>query len=201
MSKAIRLVPIVLLDTASQLRVREIRNEDDVRKWMYTDHAIGETEHLAWIDRLKQDDRQIVLVVLDDLSSPLGVVSVNAIDRLHQKADWAYYLTGTARGGLGSALEFAFIDFVFDVLAIEKLNCEVIQGNDAVVKLHKKFGFVEEGFRRANMLKNANRIGVHYLGLTKPDWQSCRASLLAKYQTVFDKFEIAIQWPTRPSSH
>jgi len=78
-SRAINLVLLTSLDTELQMKVREIRNEGNVRKWMYTDHVIGTNEHLGWINRLKQDDRQIVFVVLDDQHSPLGVVSVNAI--------------------------------------------------------------------------------------------------------------------------
>jgi UDP-4-amino-4,6-dideoxy-N-acetyl-beta-L-altrosamine N-acetyltransferase len=89
-----RLVPLVNLDTEAQMKVRDIRNEEGVRRWMYTDHAIGVNEHLSWINRLKTDDRQIVFVIL--AQEPVGVVSVNAIDRHHRKADWAYYLTQTA---------------------------------------------------------------------------------------------------------
>jgi RimJ/RimL family protein N-acetyltransferase len=50
----------------------------------------------------------------------------------------------SARGGLGAAIEASFIDFAFDTLGIEKLNCEVIEGNDTVVKLHKRFLFCDE---------------------------------------------------------
>ncbi|NJM05039.1 UDP-4-amino-4,6-dideoxy-N-acetyl-beta-L-altrosamine N-acetyltransferase [Candidatus Gracilibacteria bacterium] len=193
-SRAIELALLISLDTELQLKVREIRNEENVRKWMYTDHVIGANEHLGWINRLKQDDRQIVFAVLSEERSPLGVVSVNAIDRLHKKADWAYYLTGAARGGLGSALEYSFINFIFDTLGMKKLNCEVIEGNNAVVKLHKKFLFQEEGFRRSNILKDGVRIGVHFLGLTKEDWLAGKADIQAKYKEVFEKFSISIRW-------
>lgn len=176
------------------MKVRDIRNEDNVRKWMYTDHVIGVNEHLGWISRLKHDDRQIVFVVLDDEHNPLGVVSVNAIDRLHKKADWAYFLTETARGGLGPALEYSLLDFVFESLGIEKLNCEVIEGNDAVVKVHQKFLFREEGFRRSNTLKNGVRIGVHFLGLTREEWLAGRAALREKHQGVLGRFSVTIQW-------
>jgi UDP-4-amino-4,6-dideoxy-N-acetyl-beta-L-altrosamine N-acetyltransferase len=195
--RVIELVLLTSLDTESQLKVREIRNEENVRKWMYTDHVISANEHLAWINRLKQDDRQIVFVVLNEERSPLGVVSVNAIDSLHKKADWAYYLTEAARGGLGSALEYSFIKFIFDTVGLEKLNCEVIEGNDTVVKLHKKFMFQEEGFRRSNILKNGIRIGVHLLGLTKEDWIAGNADIYEKYKGVFEKFSVSVRWRPR----
>jgi len=192
--RVINLVLLTSLDTESQMKVREIRNEVNVRKWMYTDHVIGANEHLGWISRLKQDDRQIVFVVLDDHRTPLGIVSVNAIDRLHKKTDWAFYLTEAARGGLGSALEYSIIDFVFNALGMEKLNCEVIEGNDAVVKLHKKFLFEEEGFRRSNILKNGVRRGVHFLGLTKEEWLAGRGEIYDRYKGVFEKFFVSIEW-------
>jgi len=192
--EAIELVLLTSLDTESQLKVREIRNEENVRKWMYTDHVIGANEHLGWINRIKQDDRQIVFVVLNEENSPLGIVSVNAIDRLHKKTDWAYFLTENARGGPGPALEYSFINFIFDTLGMDKLNCEVIEGNDAVVKLHKKFLFQEEGFIRSNILKNGIRIGTHLLGLTKEDWIAGKAGIQEKYKGVFEKFSVSIQW-------
>ena len=192
--RAIELVPLVSLDTKLQMKVREIRNEENVRKWMYTGHTIGVDEHICWINRLMQDNKQIVFVVMDEGSNPLGVVSVNAIDYFHKKSDWAYYLSETARGGLGSALEYSFINFIFNGLGMEKLNCEVIEGNDAVVKLHKKFLFQEEGFRRSNIIKDGVRIGVHFLGLTKDDWLNGQAMIQEKYNGVFAKFSVSIRW-------
>ena len=97
-ARHIDLVPLLELDTETQLSVRNIRNEDSVRKWMYTDHTIELNEHLAWIARLKTDRDQFVFVIIDRDNGPVGVVSLNAIDRQNQKADWAYYLTQGARG-------------------------------------------------------------------------------------------------------
>ena len=149
---------------------------------------------VGWINRLKKDDRQIVFVVLGDEQTPLGVVSVNEIDRLHNKADWAFYLTESARGGLGSALELSVIDFVFGALGLEKLNCEVIEGNDAIVKMHEKFLFQEEGFRRSNILKDGKRMGVHFLGLTKDDWIAGQDEIREKYKWVSEKFSVLVHW-------
>lgn len=193
-SREIELVPLTSVSTEVQLEVREIRNEEGVRKWMYTDHVIELNEHLRWINRLKTDERQIIFAIIDKERNLLGVVSINAIDHLHKKANWAYYLTQNARGGLGSAIEYSFINFVFDSLGIQKLNCEVIQGNEAVVKLHKKFLFQDEGFRRSNVIKEGKRFGVHFLGLTKEDWICGKGQVFDKYNKVFDKFSISIKW-------
>lgn len=191
--RSIILKPIIHCCSSQQARVREIRNQDGVRAAMYSDHLITIDEHQRWLARLANDPSQIVFAVLDENAQPVGVVSLNAIDRLHRKSDWAFYLAESERGGLGAALECALINFAFDALHLEKLNCEVIETNETVVRLHKKFHFVEEGFRRANIEKYGKRIGVFLLGLTREDWMSRQAQTREKYASVFSKFTVTIE--------
>ena len=175
-------------------QVRDIRNLESVRRSMYTDHVIGLDEHLAWIEALEKDPGQIVFVVLLN-GAVSGVVSINALDRLHKKSDWAFYLDEKARGGLGAALEFALLNYAFDTLGLEKLNCEVIETNPAVVRMHLKFGFAEEGFRRSNVIKNNARIGVHFMGLTKDDWVARREELAVSHTSILDRFSVVVEAP------
>jgi len=64
--RKIELVPLNDVSTELQLKIRDIRNEVGIRKWMYTDHAIDLNEHLGWLSRVKKDEKQIVFVVLDE---------------------------------------------------------------------------------------------------------------------------------------
>ncbi len=175
-----------------QESVREIRNQQSVRKSMYTEHEINPKEHLAWIERLNFDNRQLVFVVLIS-ERVVGLVSIYALDLVHKKSDWAFYLDERARGGLGAALEYALIDYAFDCLGLEKLNCEVIETNTTIVKMHKKFGFLSEGFRHSNIEKNGERIGVHFLGLTKQAWIGKKVDIYEKYRSILDQFNIMIE--------
>lgn len=194
LSRDIFLREISSLDTRSQLRIREIRNEPSIRRVMYTDHEIQLEEHKGWLDQLKHDRCRIAFAVMDETLGPIGMVGLNSLDWRHRKSDWAFYLTENERGGLGAALEFVFLDFVFSQLALEKLNCEVIEGNDAVVRMHKRFGFEEEGFRRSNIEKGGVRIGVHFLGLQKSAWVAARSTIRSQYEPLLTKFRIAIEW-------
>ncbi len=173
--------------------IRNVRNQPNIRKVMHSEHEISLEEHFEWIDKLKNDENQIVFVVLvDDIVS--GVVSVNAIDKVHRNAEWGFYLDEKVRGGLGAALEFWLLEFVFETLNLEKLNGEVLETNEFVVKLHKKFAFVEEGFRRENIEKNGKRIGVFLVGLTKTDWLKNKSSINIKYKNVSSKFNIVVEY-------
>ena len=193
--RSITLKPIILCTVEQQTRVRDIRNQEGIRAAMYTEHEISLNEHLQWISRLKSDERQKVFVVLDAQERPLGVVSVNDIDLLHKKANWAFYLDANARGGMGAALEFHLIEYVFQTLRLEKLNCEVIEGNEPVLNLHKKFGFVQEGFRRENIVKNERRIGVYFLGLTRTDWENHRDLVRAKSADILARHDVRFSIP------
>ena len=172
--------------------VRKIRNQETVRRSMYTEHKIPPKEHLIWIDNLSRDNKQAVFVILIE-DKAFGIVSLNAIDKLHSKTDWAFYIDQNMRGGLGSALEFNFLNFIFDDLHFDKLNCEVIETNSAVVALHKNFGFTEEGLRRENIIKNHQRIGVFFLGLTKSEWIDNREKVFDKFKEKIQKFDINIE--------
>ena len=170
----------LLLTDASpviQAHVRTLRNQPDVRKYMYTSHEISEQEHANWLASLKGNARQQVFVVIKD-EQAVGVVSLNAINVLQKTADWAFYLDVGLQGkGLGSVVEFWMLDYAFGAAGLEKLNCEVLAMNTAVVKMHQKFGFEVEGVRRQNILRDGARIDVVLLGITKEEWQNKRPAL------------------------
>ena len=191
--KYFTLKKLTSLTLEQQLQIREVRNEVGIRSVMYTEQEIGLNEHLQWVNRLKSDKKQIVFSVLNEKNNPIGAVSVNSLDILHKKADWEFYLDKNERGGLGAALEYNLIEYVFNVLGIEKLNCEVIETNETVVKLHKKFFFTEEGFRKENIEKNGKRIGVYFLGLTKTNWLANKKEILKKYKAILEKFSIKFE--------
>ena len=85
------------------------------------------------------------------------------------------------------------MNFAFDDLLLEKLNCEVLETNHAVVKLHKRFGFIEEGFKNSNVEKNGTRIGVYFLGITKSEWVAKRPDFQEKNKFMIEKFNIIIE--------
>ncbi|PMW96602.1 UDP-4-amino-4,6-dideoxy-N-acetyl-beta-L-altrosamine N-acetyltransferase [Pseudomonas sp. FW215-R2] len=172
-----QFVPLTEANPAIQAHVRTLRNQEDVRKYMYTSHEISDQEHANWLTSLKGNSRQQVFVVLKD-ERAVGVVSLNAINTVQKTADWAFYLDVQLQGkGLGSVVEFWMLDYAFAEAGLEKLNCEVLASNPAVVKMHQKFGFELEGVRRQNILKDGERIDVVLLGITKDEWLSKRPAL------------------------
>lgn len=169
--------PLIEASQEVQESIRLIRNQEDVRKYMYTDHEISAQEHESWLKSLHGNFRQSVFVALYDKKAA-GVASLTAINTTQKTADWAFYLDTQLQGkGLGSMVEFWMLEYAFGEAGLEKLNCEVLATNPSVVKMHQKFGFSIEGVRRENILKEGRRIDVILLGITKKEWLSHRSSV------------------------
>ena len=99
------------------------RNHIDIRKNMYTDDIITIQNHVAWLDALKKSNTIKVYVAYKD-DKAIGVVSINNINNLHKNADWAFYLNPDFlhTKGLGTLMEYHFLNYIFDNFNIEKLN-------------------------------------------------------------------------------
>lgn len=191
----ITLQNICSASLVQQKNILMIRNQDDIRTMMYTDHVINLSEHLAWIERLRAQrsqgkPTQIAFIILVN-GLVAGLISLNAIDDLHKKADLGFYLEKQFRI-VSASVEFAIIDFSFAELGLEKLNCEVLEHNNNIIKMHHNLGLLDEGFRAENIKKPQGRIGVHYLGVSQKRWQAVRDEIFNKYRIVFDKYQVVV---------
>jgi len=174
-----QFVPLLDTPPAVQQALRLLRNQPAVRQHMYSDHEIGEAEHAAWLASLRGNPRQQVFAVMVE-GALGGLVSLNAIDPQHGRADWAFYIDNALQGkGLGSLIEFKLLDHAFGAAGLHKLNCEVLASNTAVVRMHQKFGFQLEGVRRQNIVKEGLRVDVVLLGMTRDEWQAQRPKMAA----------------------
>ena len=172
-----QFIDILSADQQVQAQVRELRNHRDVKRYMYSDHDISEEEHRNWLRSLAGNSRQHVFVIKTD-DRLAGVVSLSAINSVHRTADWAFYLDPGLQGkGLGSLVEFWLLDHAFNEAGLEKLNCEVLASNPAVIKMHQKFGFQVEGVRRQNIIKDGQRVDVVLLGITQAEWRDRRPDI------------------------
>lgn len=157
------------------------RNDPAVAAFMYCDDRITPKAHRLWFDQARADpSRRFWIIEADGL--PMGLASLTDIDLRHRRCSWAYYLAAPeARGrGIGSAVEFLVIEYVFSVLALDKLWCEVLASNESVWRLHERHGFQREAVFRQHILKAGLRQDVFGMGLTIQDWTAHRQPLAAR---------------------
>lgn len=154
------------------------RNSPDVALYMYSDHVISPDEHDRWFDGMAGDaSRRYWIIEANNL--PVGLANLADISRTHGRCAWAYYLADpSVRGlGVGSWVEFAVIEHVFGPLGLRKLWCEVLASNEAVWKLHMRYGFQQEALFRGHVVKQGEPVDVIGLGLLADEWRPRREAM------------------------
>lgn len=155
------------------------RNLDSVRQWMYTDHKIPPEEHAAWLGQALQDPtRRYWIIEMDH--APVGCAYLTSIDGGSRRCSWGFYLgEESVRGrGVGTATEYLMLRETFDVMGLNRLQCEVLLGNDAVISLHERFGFRREGYLRRYVHRSDGWHDVVVLAMLASEWELLRDGLL-----------------------
>lgn len=177
----VRLRPLAERDKA---RVLAWRNSPEVAAYMYCDEPIAAEQHERWFAAARVDPaRRYWIIEVDGL--PSGLANLADISERHRRCSWAYYLAAPEiRGrGVGSAVEFQVIEYVFGQLGFAKLWCEVLETNDAVWRLHERHGFQCEARLRRHVAHGAERLDVLGLGLTAEDWAQRRGAMAARLES------------------
>jgi UDP-4-amino-4,6-dideoxy-N-acetyl-beta-L-altrosamine N-acetyltransferase len=151
-------------------RILQWRNSERVRCNMYGDHIISQQEHDTWFAGALAEIPASYLIFLYE-GKPIGFVSFTNISTANGRCYWAFYL-GEAEvpRGAGSVMEFFALDYAFLTLKIRKLCCEVFTFNGGVIKLHEKFGFVQEGRFVGHYLKNEQYEDIVCLAKFGKNW-------------------------------
>lgn len=135
------LINFIDLSVEEKEMVLNWRNHDDIRKWMFTDEKIGLSEHLAYIERLKQsNDRKYFLVKRD--TNTIGVIDFTDIDFEQRSAKFGLYSKPGLKGQ-GVLLMNVIITYAINILKIKSLTAEVFKENSAAIKLYKRCGFTQ----------------------------------------------------------
>ena len=156
-------------------KIRDWRNQPSVAQYQYTDHTITAEEHEKWFARAVSDPTARYWIITWN-GEDVGLANLYDINRRSQRGYWAFYLAqdGFRGKGIGSAVEYLVLLHVFEELRLNKLCCEVLASNPAVVQMHKSFGFREEGRFRQHVVKGGKPADVHCLGMLRGEWLECR---------------------------
>ena len=189
----ILLKKILKLTKSQKEEIRKLRNSTYVNSQMYNDHVINKEEHANWLQSLKTNKNKCVFGVLYEINNQkkvLGLVSLNNINLTNKQTEWAFYIKKKNIFGLGPALEFNLIDFVFKN-NFNNLLCEVLISNESVINLHKKFFFIKKNIIK-NIKKNNKFIKVITLQLDAKTWFSKKKFIAKKFDRIFRNFNITI---------
>lgn len=157
------------------------RNLPDVAKYMYTDHTITLAEHESWFDRVIQDETNHYWIIQCD-GEDVGLANIYDLDKTNERCSWAFYIASpNVRGkGVGSYVEYTILEYVFSTLNLNKLCCEVLGFNEAVINMHKKFGFQQEGLFREHRWKGGVAMDIVCLAILREEWSDVKLQIAEK---------------------
>lgn len=156
-----------------QHKILAWRNDPNIRSMMYTQHKITINEHDAWWQRVRSSNDHLALIYVSD-GIETGFVSFSQISRVNGTAFWAFYACPNAPRGTGSKMEFLALERAFSDENLRKLNCEVLGKNSRVVRLHKNYGFKQEGIFASHILADDIFEDVYRLAIFKKEWGEIR---------------------------
>lgn len=162
------------------------RNAPTVRSRMYTQHEISREEHIRWWEAKSRSEQDNLLIYLDD-GVPAGFISFSEINRNWGTASWAFYAAPDAPKGTGSRMEMLALDRFFGEMNLRKLCCEVLASNPAVLALHLKHGFVQEGLRQDHVKTSEGFDSIHQLAIFAGNWAARRPEMLARLADLDQK--------------
>lgn len=146
------------------------RNEPFIRSVMFNSEIIKWENHLKWFNSLAQNENQFVKILSYD-NVPYGVANFSIADLNNSVGEWGFYIgEKDAPKGMGKALAYMMLNFLFDELNIRKVCAEVIDYNEVSLKFHEKVGFKSEGILRKQIYKNDRYCDVHLFSIFKEEW-------------------------------
>jgi UDP-4-amino-4,6-dideoxy-N-acetyl-beta-L-altrosamine N-acetyltransferase len=134
----IKLINFVDLTLEEKKMILDWRNNEDVRKWMYTQEKIKFEKHITFIDSLKLSKDKLYFLVKKDKEN-IGVIDFTQIiagKSLHM----GIYTNPNIKGN-GKILLNTIIRYSFDNLKVKKIYSEVFSENYRAYDLYKNFNF------------------------------------------------------------
>lgn len=141
----LRFVDIADCDASTIEQLRRLRNDPQIRRYLYTTHEISAGEHEQWVRSVAGDNMRRVFAVLlaNDMA---GSVNWSSCDMDEGTVSWGFYVNPRLAGqGIGTAMLTRFIAMIFADPAVSHIRGEALVDNAASLALHKRVGFVEQG--------------------------------------------------------
>lgn len=155
--------------------IRKWRMLPEVTKYMYTDPKLTQKSQERWYRKISADPTCAYWIIQVD-GIDIGLIYLTNIDKTNRRANWAYYIAESSlKGrGLGTQLELNILYYVFDVLNLNKLCCEVFTWNERVISIHEHFGSKIEGRRRSHIYKDGQFHNIVEMGILKDEWEQIK---------------------------
>lgn len=146
------------------------RNDPLIRRVMYNSNLLKWEDHVKWFQMLQTDEEKVLRILYYD-GIPYGVANFRVLNKESGVGEWGFYIgEKNAPKGMGKALAYMMLNFLFDNMKIHKVCAEVLDYNTISLNFHEKIGFEKEGVLRKHILKDGRYCDIHLFSILKNEW-------------------------------
>lgn len=171
------------LEESDLEQVLEWRTSEHVTQFMYTDIEKNINNQRKWFEKVLNDHTQYYWII-QYKEQPIGLISLNQIDRLHRKATFGYYIGDLNYSIIAGRIHPYLYNFVFFELGLNKLYAEVMKGNNGMMKMHLHYGFTHIATLKEHVYKYGKFHDVEYFELLSSTWKN-ECTKFHKYKAEF----------------
>lgn len=149
-------------------------SDPDVSHWLHMSEVrdVSEESEVARFEAGEKDSSRLTWIIETLGGSPIGSVSLIAIDELHRRAELGisigekeYWGRGFGTDAINIALRYAFTD-----LDLRRVELITDTDNARGVRCYEKCGFVREGVLRQHRLRHGQPIDMLLMSVLADEW-------------------------------
>ncbi len=152
------------LDEHESQRILDIRNDEDVRKWMNNDSIISLENHINYIEKLKIDKSKCYVVMLKDNDIIGSIYLVDIVP--NESAVFGFYTNPKYfKTNFGIQVFYFGLSYFIKQFSLKKITGSYFKDNHAAALLNLSLGYKISGYSVMN-----NRESVE-IELITSDWE------------------------------
>jgi RimJ/RimL family protein N-acetyltransferase len=149
--------------------LKDLKNES----WFGTHNItfVNNTDQEKWFNTLDSNKNMVLVAKTTDTNYKVGIFKIDNIDWVNRKCYEGHDIFKEHRGnGYGKLILEAGIDFVFEVLNMNRVEAEVLENNIASQKCCEYIDYSIEGVKRSAIHKCGDYINSIIYGMLREEW-------------------------------
>lgn len=151
-------IDLLEIEPAHFEKVVAWRNDPQNRRFFFSQRPFTLEGQQRWYESYRKDPTDYMFIIARKDGSPVGTVSLYAVDNRTKSAEFGRMLIGEKgcrRLGIGTEACRLCLDYGFGPLGLQQIHLCLYQWNNAAISIYKKFGFAIE----QSMSKDIEGIG------------------------------------------
>lgn len=171
-----RLVRLRAIEKKDLKKLRDWRNDPDVKKFTREYRELSMQNQLQWLESLAKDRNTIMFAVETKKGKLIGCTGLTYIDWKNRKAEVSIYIGDKKyrKRGYGTDTLNTLMKYGFEELDLHMLFGEIFEYNEANIRLFEKCGFKRDGILRHRLYRDGKYWNSIFYSVLEDEWKKMK---------------------------